>query len=249
VTSVVLNEPVRTILLDIEGTTTPLDFVHHVLFPYARSHVRQFLDQQVSSPNVRADLAALEQERIADAQAGLTPPVRQRDSPQADLESTVAYIQWLMDRDRKSTALKSLQGKIWEQGYESGQLRGTVFDDVPSALQRWHSQKRSIAIFSSGSVLAQRLLFAHTIAGDLTPYLSRYFDTTTGPKTEASSYRTIRRALQQSASEIVFISDVAAELDAAASAGLQVLLCERAGNHPQPSNAHPRIRGFEELFL
>jgi enolase-phosphatase E1 len=175
--------------------------------------------------------------------------VLHRDSPQAGLESTVAYIQWLMDRDRKSTALKSLQGKIWEEGCGSGQLRSAVFDDVPGALRRWHSQRRSIAVFSSGSVLAQRLLFAHTIVGDLTPYLFRYFDTTTGPKTDASSYRTIQRALQQLPSEIVFISDVAAELDAAASAGLQVLLCERAGNHPQPSDAHSRIRGFEELLL
>jgi enolase-phosphatase E1 len=248
VTVTVLREPVRAILLDIEGTTTPLDFVHHVLFPYARSHVRQFLEQRLSSPNLRADMVALEQENIADTRAGFNPPLLHGNSRQANLELIAAYVRWLMDRDRKSTALKSLQGKIWEEGYRSGQLRSAVFDDVPGALQRWQRQERSIAIFSSGSVLAQRLLFAHTIVGDLTLYLSSYFDTTTGSKTDPRSYLTIAEILRQAPSEIVFISDITAELDAAASAGAQVLLCERAENHPQPPNAHPRIGGFQGVL-
>jgi enolase-phosphatase E1 len=160
----------------------------------------------------------------------------------------LAYIAWQMARDRKSTPLKSLQGKIWEEGYRNGQLRSTVFDDVPGAFQRWQEQKRSIAIFSSGSVMAQQLLFAYTIAGDLTSYISRYFDTTTGPKTDARSYEIIACTLRRPPSEIVFISDVSAELDAATCAGLKVLLCERAGNRPQPPNAHHRIGSFEGVL-
>jgi enolase-phosphatase E1 len=245
---VLLYEPVRTILLDIEGTTTPLDFVHHILFPYARSHVKQFLEQQGSSENVRADLTALYQEHLADVRAGLRPPALDYDSPQSDLESMVAYIEWLMARDRKSTALKSLQGKIWEEGYQSGKLLAPVFDDVPGALRRWQEQKRSIVIFSSGSVLAQRLLFAHTSYGDLTPYISEYFDTTIGAKTDAGSYQKIALTLERLPHEIVFVSDTTAELDAAKTTAFQVLLCERIGNHPQPPNPHPRIRDFENVL-
>lgn len=167
------HEPVRTILLDVEGTTTPVDFVQRVLFPYARSHARRFLEEHPSSETVRADVAALHQENIADLDAGLNPPPLS-GSPLADLEATLAYIAWLMDRDRKSTSLKPLQGKIWEEGYRSGQLCSPVFDDVPRALRRWQEQGRQIAIFSSGSVLAQRLLFAHTVVGDLTSYFSSY---------------------------------------------------------------------------
>ena len=243
-----LNETVRTILLDIEGTTTPLDFVYTVLFPYARSHSEQFLKQHRLSRDVRADLAALRQENLADTRLGLNPPPLRHDAPEAELASQVAYITWLIAHDRKSTALKSLQGKIWQEGYRSGQLQGQVFDDVPRALKRWQEGKRNTCIFSSGSVLAQRLLFAHTKAGDLTPHISRYFDTTTGAKTDTPSYHKIASALLRSPSEIVFISDVTTELDAAALAGFETLLCERPGNRPQPASKHRLIRSLEEVF-
>lgn len=247
-TSVLLHEPVRTILLDIEGTTTPLDFVHNVLFPYARSHVRQFLDQHISSESVRSDMTALQQENVADARAGLSPPALCNDPPQSSLGPLVEYIAWLIDRDRKSPPLKSLQGKIWEDGYKSGELRSPVFVDVPRAFERWQKQKKNIAIFSSGSVLAQRLLFAHTVSGDLTSYISGYFDTATGSKTEAHSYQTIARTLQRMPSKILFISDVTAELDAATAAGFQVLLCQRPGNNPPPASAYRRISDFDDVF-
>ena len=122
-----------------------------------------------------------------------------------------------------------------------------VFDDVPDALKRWQAEKRSVAIFSSGSVLAQQLLFAHTTAGDLTRYVSAYFDTTTGSKVEASSYTKIARTLGCLPQEIVFVSDMTRELDAAAAAGIEVLLCHRPGNHPQPENRYTLIRSFTEL--
>jgi enolase-phosphatase E1 len=172
---------IRAILLDIEGTTTPIEFVQQVLFPYARLRLHDYLQQHADDPGVRADLALLRAEHAA-------------ESPRApDLPpwSPEAYVYWLMDRDRKSTGLKALQGRIWEAGYRAGELqgKGEVYPDVRPALARWHDAGTTIAIFSSGSVQAQRNLFANTTAGDLTPFLSGYFDTTTGPKRAAASYR------------------------------------------------------------
>jgi len=242
--SATLNGPVSTILLDIEGTATPINFVYQTLFRYARSHASEFLMRHRSSPDVRLDLDALYRQHAEDTRQGLNPPMLQNPGSR----SLVPYVDWLIERDRKSTPLKSLQGKIWAEGYVSGELRSQVFDDVPSAFKRWQQQRRAIAIFSSGSALAQRLLFAHTVAGDLTGSLSAYFDTTVGSKTDPASYRKIASTLQRSPSEVVFISDVVRELDAAGAAGLRTLLCERPGNHPQPANTHYRIRTFDEVF-
>ncbi len=242
------GESVCAILLDIEGTTTPLDFVYKALFPYARSHVKQFLGQHFSSQEVLADISGLREEHGADTRRGLNPPLLRHSTPEEELESVVEYIEWLMDRDRKSTSLKSLQGRIWEQGYKRGELRGRVFDDVPRALERWQKQKKDICIFSSGSVLAQKLLFAHTTAGDLTPYISHYFDTSTGGKTDTQTFQAIATILQRSPGEIAFLSDVTTELDAAKSARMQTLLCLRPGNRPQPASTHLMIRTFDEVL-
>jgi enolase-phosphatase E1 len=163
------------------------------------------------------------------------------------MASVSAYVHWLMDRDRKSTGLKSLQGKIWEEGYRSGTLRGEVYPDVPTALVRWRDQGKDIAIFSSGSVQAQRNLFANTTAGDLTRFIRAYFDTTTGPKTAAQSYARIASALERSPSEVVFLSDVGAELDAAQAAGMQTALCVRTPESPPGAGGHPVIRTFDEM--
>jgi enolase-phosphatase E1 len=239
----------HAILLDIEGTTTPITFIYQVLFPFARSRARDFLRRHWDVPEVRADLAGLRAEHAADENRGSSPPVLRDEPAEADLDSIVAYVHWLMDQDRKSTPLKSLQGKIWEAGYRSSELRSQVFADVPPALARWCRQGKEIAIFSSGSVLAQKLLFAHTEAGDLTPQISSYFDTTTGAKNQAESCRRIAAALARPPAEIVFVSDVVAELDAARAAGMQTVLSERPGNCPQPSgHAHPPLRSFDELF-
>ena len=242
------NDSVRAILLDIEGTTTPLEFVYKTLFPYARSHVRQFLGKHLSSPEVRADIAGLRKEHMLDTRQGRNPLLFSQDTPEQELESVVSYFEWLMERDRKCMPLKSLQGKIWEEGYQSGELLGQVFDDVPRALQRWQEQKKNTCIFSSGSVLAQKLLFAHTTAGDLTRHISHYFDTTTGSKTDIQSYQKIARVLHQLPSEVVFISDVTTELDAAKSADMQTLLCVRPGNRPQPVSTHLLILTLDEVF-
>ena len=222
------------ILLDIEGTTTPIAFVHEVLFSYARAHARDFLKNNQDSDEVSSDIALLREEHATDKSNNLQPP-----------ESIADYIDWLIDRDRKSTGLKSLQGKIWRQGYRDGSLKSQVFADVAPAFERWHAAGLTISIFSSGSVLAQQLLFAHTDAGDLTKFIHRYFDTNVGKKGEAESYRKIAAALELEPSQILFISDVVAELEAAKEAGMETLLSVRPGNSAQEWAR--AIRSFDEV--
>ena len=239
---------IRAILLDIEGTTTPVEFVYEVLFPFARLHVGEFIRQHFQSEDVRADIDALKAERRADAEGGREPPPWREDTADSEMESATGYAYWLMDQDRKSRALKSLQGKVWEGGYLGGLLRGQVYPDVPRAFERWRGQRRAIYIFSSGSVLAQKLLFAHTTEGDLTGHLSDYFDTATGAKKEAASYQTIAAKIGSPASEVLFVSDVTAELDAARDAGMRTALCVRPGNPEQESPAHASVHTFDVIF-
>jgi enolase-phosphatase E1 len=236
------GEGIRALLLDIEGTTTPASFVYDVLFPYARTHLRAFLGRHADDADVQGAIAALREERAADAKRGGAVPAWEDT-----LDGAAAYGRFLTDNDRKSTALKSLQGRVWEEGYRSGALRGEVFADVAPAFERWRRQGRDIAIFSSGSVLAQRLLFGSTAAGDLTSFVRDWFDTTTGPKWEAESYRLIARALGHEAPAILFISDVGRELEAAEAAGLATALCVRDGE----AVAAPRgaiVATFDSVF-
>jgi len=238
----------RAILLDIEGTTTPVAFVYEVLFPYARSHVREFLQRDDGSEDLQSDLLALKAEYRSDIERRHEPPLWREDSAESELESATQYVYWLMDQDRKSTALKALQGEIWKDGYLSGQLRGQVFPDVVPAFRRWKEQQRSIYIFSSGSILAQKLLFAHTHEGDLTGYLSDYFDTTTGPKTNAGSYASISERIEVPAAEILFVSDINGELDAALESGMQTALCVRQETGATPNSIHQIVRTFKVIF-
>ena len=239
---------VRGILLDIEGTTTPIAFVHDVLFSYARSEARNYLEKHFGSAELAKDIALLRKDHSTDLELNHQPPPFVEGSRDAQINSIVAYVDWLIDRDRKSTGLKSLQGRIWEQGYIDGTLKAQVFPDVAPALERWHHDGLRIAIFSSGSALAQQLLFAHTEAGDLTRYIDRYFDTTVGAKTETGSYRQIAAALGLLVSEVLFISDVVNELDAANDAGMQTVLCIRPGNQPQAlAERYLSIESFIEL--
>jgi enolase-phosphatase E1 len=152
-----------------------------------------------------------------------------------------------MDRDRKSTGLKALQGRVWEDGYRRGELRGQVYPDVPRAFERWRRDGREIAIFSSGSVLAQRLLFAHTGAGDLTPFLRAHFDTVIGAKGDPESYRRIAAALERDPRDVLFVSDVDRELDAARAAGLPTRLCVRAPAALGAPGSHVPITTFDEI--
>ena len=222
------NVEIRGILLDIEGTTTPIAFVHDVLFTYARQHARDFLAQHAAE--LTDDIAQLRDEHARDVNSGAEPP------PLAgDADSVTTYIHWLIDRDRKSTGLKSLQGKIWREGYANGTLKAQVFSDVRPALERWRKAGLRISIFSSGSVLAQQLLFAHTEDGDLTPSISDYFDTNAGAKGDAESYRRIATDMNLPPHEILFISDVVTELEAAKAAGMKTRLSIRPGSQQQPN--------------
>jgi enolase-phosphatase E1 len=228
----------RAIVLDIEGTTTPVGFVYQVLFPFARTHAAAYLQRQETSDACRAAIDRLRAEQATDRTQGHHPP-----DPIPD------YVDWLMDRDRKSPGLKALQGLIWQEGYESGELRGEVYRDVPPALERWRAHGIDVAIYSSGSVLAQQLLFGSTEEGDLTRLLTGYFDTAVGPKDAADSYHTIAARMRAaSAAEMLFVSDVAAELDGAAAAGWQTALCVRGGRDAPPGSVpHVVIRSFEEI--
>ena len=244
------GENISAVLLDIEGTTTPIAFVYDVLFPFARSHVRDYLEKHFDLPEVQEDLSRLIGEHRGDVGQSLNPPALNTGSVKGTIDSVVAYVHWLMDRDRKATGLKALQGRVWQQGYADRQLKSQVFADVPTAFERWHKAGLNLSIFSSGSVLAQKLLFAHTEAGDLTKFLDHYFDTTIGPKHAAESYRGIAAALDRAPAEALFISDVIAELEAARLAGMKTLLCVRPGNQPQTlPHTHPSIQTFAELVF
>jgi len=233
---------IRAIVLDIEGTTTPLSFVYDVLFPYVRAHLAEHLNTNGRAGATADALAALREEWQRDRLSNLAMPEWTSDGP----ASARPYVEWLMDRDRKSFGLKLLQGEIWRIGYEEGRLRGEVFPDVAPALERWTTAGVLVAIYSSGSILAQQLLFGHTAAGDLRRFLSQYFDTRTGPKTEADSYRAIARALTVGEGEVLFASDARRELEAAAAAGCQAVQCDRPGNR-SPIDWDPAIKTFDEL--
>ena len=236
----------RAVLLDIEGTTTPISFVHDVLFPFARDHVRDYLIQHSKASEVQEDIAALLREHSLDQERGEQPPQIDKAT---SIDAIVVYVGWLINRDRKSPALKSLQGKIWEQGYRDGTLKAPLFDDVVPNLARLRRLGTSIAIFSSGSVLAQKLLFAHTDTGDHSDLIDQYFDTDVGSKVTSSSYSEIARRLDLLPVETIFASDVTAELAAARDAGMRTLLCLRPGNQPQ-SNAEQfqTIQSFSQIL-
>lgn len=229
------------VLLDVEGTTTPVDFVAHVLFPDARERVLAFLQAHGADPDVAADVAGLREANALDVAAGQRPPPWD-----GSVAAAAAYARWLIDQDRKLTPLKALQGRIWAEGYAAGRLRAPVYEDVPRALERWAAAGRRIAVFSSGSVLAQKLLFRHSDKGDLTPRLAAHFDTTSGRKDDPGSYRRIATELGESAGAGLFVSDVVAELDAAREAGLATALAVRTEPGPEP-HGHRRISSFDEL--
>lgn len=235
---------IRAFLLDVEGTTTPVEFVTDVLFPFARANLETFVRALRGTPALREDLAAFRAEHVRERVE--PPPSWSDESEEDEVRSLVAYAVWLMDRDRKSTALKSLQGRIWGSGYRSGALRGEVYADVVPALRRWRGRGAKVAIFSSGSVLAQKLLFGHSSEGDLRPLFDAHFDTTTGPKKEKESYDAIAGALGVAAGETLFASDVEGELEAAAAAGMETVLVVRAPR-ALGTTSHRIARSFDEI--
>ncbi len=196
----------RAIVTDIEGTTSSIAFVAETLFPYARARLPAFV---AAHPEQSAPILA----EVAATEPG---------------DPVATLLRWI-DEDRKATPLKALQGMIWADGYRERAFTGHVYADAVAALRRWHADGISLHVFSSGSVAAQKLLFGHGDAGDLTPLFSGYFDTTTGPKREPSSYRAIAAAIGVAPGDILFLSDTPQEIAAARSAGLQALLIDRDG--------------------
>lgn len=220
----------RVILLDIEGTTTPVDYVYNILFPYARLHLADYLQRQATP----VTLTELKQEYERDK------------DPSKPEWKPLAYINHLMDKDSKAPVLKKIQGEIYKAGFEQGSLKSELYPDVIPALKRWHEAGKMICIFSSGSVQAQRLLFTHTTEGNLTGLIDAFFDTAVGPKKEAPSYREIARRLHASPEEILFISDSQAECEAASDAGCLVRYSVRPGNDVQ-STTFERLESFDAL--
>ena len=231
----------RGILLDVEGTTSSISFVYDVLFAFARQHVGDFLWQHRLDPAVQAAAAVLATETGA-ADATLADPAGITRLALAAID--------LMNRDVKSTPLKALQGMIWRSGFDSGELVSHVFDDVPETLAQWADSGLDVRIYSSGSIDAQKLFFSHTCAGDLTPHLRGHYDTTTGPKREAASYRAIAADMGMEPREILFISDVGEELDAARQAGMATALAIRPGNRePGGRLEHESLELFTEIVI
>ncbi len=221
----------RVVLTDIEGTTSSISFVKDVLFPYARERLPAFVAAHGTRPEVRS--------LLADA-------AREGGIAGAEDAAIVALLQRWIDEDRKATPLKALQGMVWFDGYDGRHFVAHMYPDATAALRRWHAAGIPVYVYSSGSVPAQKLYFGHTQDGDLLPLLSDYFDTTTGPKREAASYRRILDAIGTPGREVLFLSDIDAELDAAAEAGLATAWVRRDGT-PAPHARHRAITSFDEL--
>ena len=221
--------PIKAILTDIEGTTSAVSFVFDVLFPYAARHLPDFVRQHAERPEVAVQLGAV---RLDSAE------------PTADVERVIEILLGWLAEDRKATPLKALQGMVWQQGYAAGQLKGHVYPDAVRALQDWHAQGYALYVYSSGSIQAQKLIFGCSEAGDLSPLFSGYFDTTAGPKREVQSYRHISAAIGCPASQILFLSDIVEELDAARQAGMLTCGLVRGGGELP---GHPNAGNFAEI--
>ncbi|WP_250633738.1 acireductone synthase [Pinirhizobacter soli] len=224
---------IHAIVTDIEGTTSSIDFVHDILFPYARERLPAYVETHIDT---------------APVQHWLSEAAREAGLVEASRHDVVDLLLRWIDEDRKSTALKALQGMIWKDGYEAGDYRAHVYPDVPAVLASWHAAGIPLYVYSSGSVPAQKLFFRYSQAGDLSPLFSGYFDTTTGPKREAASYAAIAQAIGKEPSGILFLSDIEQELDAARAAGLQTAWLLRKDPKPAQS-AHPAFARFDEIIV
>lgn len=240
-----LHFAVDLVLLDIEGTSSPVDFVYRILFPFARKRMEEFLRTTRNEPTTRDACKQLARDiNRSDLLEQIDSAIEQA-LPDLTREALV-----LMDADSKATGLKELQGLIWKQGYISGALRSQLFSDVPRALQRWTDDGLKVAIYSSDSSTAQQVFFQHTEFGDLTQYLVGFYDTTFGAKREHDSYKAIARHLQVSTESILFVSDVGAELQAARQSGLSTVLCIRAGYKPNEGDEQfAPVNSFDDMRI
>ncbi|WP_277978443.1 acireductone synthase [Pantoea endophytica] len=221
---------IRAIVTDIEGTTSDIQFVHQVLFPYARQHLAAYVRENHTDENVAAALNAVRAESAA---------------PQASLEELITTLTNYIDEDRKSPGLKALQGMIWRAGYVEGQFTGHLYPDVLPAFERWQQQGIGLYVYSSGSVAAQKLLFGYSNEGDLTSLFSGYFDTGVGAKREAQSYRNIAEKIGLAPASLLFLSDIYQELDAAADAGWHTVQLIRG--EADNASRHHQVNDFSQI--
>jgi enolase-phosphatase E1 len=235
------------VLLDIEGTTCPVSFVGEVLFPYAKQQMPAFLADQAENPIVQELLIQVFEawDKDTDNEAAA---LRQRYC-QNDSKAAVSYLDWLIEKDRKLTPLKELQGLIWRQGYDQGLLKAPLYADVPEALERWHSAGLELSTYSSGSINAQKLLYRHSSYEDLSILFRSWFDTNIGSKVSSQSYTKIAEALKSSPEQIVFISDRKSELIAAAEAGVKVLFSQRVDNPETDNGNFIAVNNYADLDL
>jgi len=224
----------RAALIDIEGTLGSIAFVRDVLFPYASQRMDDYVRARAHEPAVRDILDQTAEESGAD---------------RGDLRALLAALHDWSDRDVKITPLKTLQGMIWEAGFHSSGLRGHLYPDAVDALQRYADASIALYIYSSGSVAAQKLLFGHSVAGDLLPLFSGFYDTTIGGKREPASYERIANEIGIAPNDAIFFSDNAAELDAARDAGLQTVQLARPEDGTHPSTAHTSVESFDQIEL
>ncbi|KAL8611112.1 hypothetical protein ACOMHN_064402 [Nucella lapillus] len=229
-----LIEGIKAIVFDIEGTVTPISFVKETLFPYARDNLEKYLKDKFEDAETKKDICALRElakKDKADGKEGVVEIPESSEDKGKVIKGVVANVQWQMDNDRKSTELKQLQGHIWRQGYESGKVKGQLFEDVPPMLRLLKEEGFKLYVYSSGSVESQKLLFGHpSIGGDLTEIFTDFFDTTTGGKTEVESYKKITEKIGKKPAEILFLTDLPEEAETAVTAGWRSALMIRCGN-------------------
>ena len=226
------SHPIRAVLTDIEGTTSSIAFVKDVLFPFARSRLADYVAEHGDEPAVAAALA--DARRLAGDET-------------LDRDATVALLQSWIDADRKATPLKTLQGLIWEDGYRSGSLKGDIYPDAAEFLARWRNEGIALYVYSSGSVLAQKLIFGHTEFGDLTVLFSGLSDPRVGPKTAHASYAAIAEVADLPPFRMLFLSDNTAELDAAREAGFRTIALDRGEVVLPEGHGHPVARDFSQI--
>jgi 2,3-diketo-5-methylthio-1-phosphopentane phosphatase len=250
---------IQAVVLDIEGTTTPITFVHDVLFPYIKNQLKQHLTSTFDEQQTQSDIKALAnqaQQDLADnGQYSPAPQINVNSSKDVVIQQVVNNVEYNMNVDRKMTALKQLQGHIWLSAYQSGEIKGQIYDDVLPMFEHWKTSGKDIFIYSSGSVSAQKLLFTYSDkkyndSYDLTSYLSGHFDTQhPGSKLEAESYRIIANDINKEPSQILFVTDNVNEAIAAKIVGYNVVLSVRPGTAKLPENhGFPVVTSFDQIL-
>lgn len=235
----------KVILLDIEGTTASVDFVHDVMFPFVTRNLPSFLDATWNTADTRAAC-----ERIAQDAGQESLTAWENVTGKEGRTLVEEQIAELMRGDVKATGLKAMQGLVWQAGFDSGELVAPIYEDVLPELERWKSRGIDIRIYSSGSIAAQKLFFGHTQHGDVLSHFSGHYDTTIGGKKDSLSYQKIAADIGVAPAEILFVSDLEGELEAAQAAGVRVAAAIRPGNKPLSDSASfPRISSFAEIQI